>query len=176
LVTSNRHGVDEVRTLFDAIASGLDRADARARIWAARSALVACHTIVLSPRGTLEIDAEDELRALVRATMDRLTGHVQRASTLPAAPDWVGAIHRDTGHPHGHVVLAGGVPDPRGGATRPVVLYRREYAVMRAEAARAARVESDRGASRALVLRYYVDGRPTRDRERERGRERGIDR
>jgi len=71
-----------------------------------------------------------DMREWTRMVLDDL------ADTLGQQLHWVAVIHRNTDHPHAHVLLAGG--GERAGELRPVLLYKAQYAAVRASGDRSA--------------------------------------
>ncbi len=88
----------------------ISRADAYAQIDAHHRHSVAAHRLILSPSA----DAPpDDLRRMTREVMSRL--EATRGQTL----HWVATEHRNTSHPHVHVILSGsGEHDGRDRAVR----------------------------------------------------------
>jgi len=94
---------------------------ARAEILDHATEQVAFHRLILSP-GPDQLVAD--MREWTRMVLDDL------ADTLGQQLHWVAVIHRNTDHPHAHVLLAGG--GERAGELRPVLLYKAQYAAVRA--------------------------------------------
>ena len=125
---------------------------------AARGIQRACYRMVLSPEDARGLD----LRAVTRATLTQL--EVDCGGELPG---WIAAEHRNTAHPHTHVVLAARV-ELAPGQYRPIVITRRRLARMKV--AMLGEISRQRG-ERTLDLESKLQ---LLDRERlraERGRE-----
>jgi len=101
--------------------------EARAEILDHATNQVAFHRLILSP-GPDQLVAN--MREWTRMVLDDL------ADTLGQQLHWVAVIHRNTDHPHAHVLLAGG--GERAGELRPVLLYKAQYAAVRASGDRGA--------------------------------------
>jgi len=95
--------------------------EARAEILDHATEQVAFHRLILSPGPDQPVA---DMREWTRMVLDDL------ADTLGQQLHWVAVIHRNTDHPHAHVLLAGG--GERAGELRPVLLYKAQYAVVRA--------------------------------------------
>jgi hypothetical protein len=109
------------RQLFTAHAEGLARAEARALILEHASRRVAYHRLILSPGAPVS-----DLRHWTRLVLADLA-HFRRQDL-----HWVAAIHRNTEHPHIHLLLAGtGAPLSGGGQALPVLLRRDDLACLR---------------------------------------------
>lgn len=117
------------RQIFTAHTEGLARSDARALILEHASRRVAYHRLILSP-GVPVTDLQHWTR-LVLADLGRY-----RHQDL----HWVAVIHRNTAHPHCHLLLAGtGASLPGGGRPLPVFLRRDDLAYLREAGDRQAR-------------------------------------
>jgi len=117
----------EDRHFFGPERDGGSWREARTEITDHATEQVAFHRLILSP-GPDQLVAD--MREWTRMVLDDL------ADTLGQQLHWVAVIHRNTDHPHAHVLLAGG--GERAGELRPVLLYKAQYA--------AVRVSGDRGA------------------------------
>lgn len=89
------------------------------------------HRLLLSPSAE---ECPADLRALTARVLDRL------AREKGQALHWVAVEHRNTAHPHVHVVLCGG--GERDGQAAEVRLGRADYATLREEGAAHCRVET----------------------------------
>ncbi len=101
--------------------------EARAEILDHATEQVAFHRLILSPGPDQPVA---DMREWTRMVLDDL------ADTLGQQLHWVAVIHRNTDHPHAHVLLAGG--GERAGELRPVLLYKAQYAAVRASGDRGA--------------------------------------
>jgi len=117
----------EDRHFFGPERDGGSWREARAEIMDHATDQVAFHRLILSPGPDQPVA---DMPEWTRMVMDDL------ADTLGQQLHWVAVIHRNTDHPHAHVLLAGG--GERAGELRPVLLYKAQYAVVR--------VSGDRGA------------------------------
>ncbi len=112
---------DETRLLFTATDTGTSRADARALLWANRSVKSVCfHRLILSPSTGLGITTTEEAQAWTRTVMEELGRRLDRELT------WVGSVHRNTGRPHVHVLVAGEAAQPSTGGAGRVVRFGRD--------------------------------------------------
>jgi hypothetical protein len=110
------------RELFTARTEGLSRQEARALLMEHAGRRVAYHRLILSPGAQVE-----DLQRWTRLVMADLSRH------LGQELHWVAVAHRNTAHPHIHLLLAGtGERLPGGGRALPVFLATDEYAVLRA--------------------------------------------
>jgi hypothetical protein len=110
------------RRLFTARTEDLARHEARALLLEHADRRVAYHRLILSPGS-----AVDDLQRWTRLTMADLSRH------LGQELHWAAVAHRNTAHPHVHVLVAGtaeGLASESGRAL-PVLLRPEEYAVLR---------------------------------------------
>ncbi len=117
----------EDRHFFGPERDGGSWREARAEILDHATEQVAFHRLILSPGPDQPVA---DMREWTRMVLDDL------ADTLGQQLHWVAVIHRNTDHPHAHVLLAGG--GERAGELRPVLLYKAQYAVVRASGDRSA--------------------------------------
>jgi len=117
----------EDRHFFGPERDGGSWREARAEIMDHASEQVAFHRLILSPGPDQPVA---DMREWTRMVLDDL------ADTLGQQLHWVAVIHRNTDHPHAHVLLAGG--GERAGELRPVLLYKAQYAAVRASGDRSA--------------------------------------
>ena len=117
----------EDRHFFGPEQEGGSWREARAEILDHATNQVAFHRLILSPGPDQPVA---DMREWTRMVLDDL------ADTLGQQLHWVAVIHRNTDHPHAHVLLAGG--GERAGELRPVLLYKAQYAVVRASGDRSA--------------------------------------
>ncbi len=117
----------EDRHFFGPERDGGSWREARAEIMDHATEQVAFHRLILSPGPDQPVA---DMREWTRMVLDDL------ADTLGQQLHWVAVIHRNTDHPHAHVLLAGG--GERGGELRPVQLYKAQYATVRASGDRSA--------------------------------------
>jgi len=109
---------DEQRELFTPDETGTSRGEAREVLWASRSVKSVCfHRLILSPSTGLRITTTEEAQAWTRTIMDELGRRVDRKLT------WVGSVHRNTGRPHVHVLIAGEAAQPSKAGARRVVRF-----------------------------------------------------
>ncbi len=109
---------DEERELFTAGETGTARPAARKLLWKNRSAKSVCfHRLILSPSSGLRITTVEEAQAWTRCVMDKLGARLDRDLT------WVAAVHRNTGRPHVHVLVAGEAAQPSKAGARRVVRF-----------------------------------------------------
>jgi hypothetical protein len=110
------------RRLFTARTEGLSRNQARALLMEHIGRRAAYHRLILSPG----VPVEDEQR-WTRMVMADLSRH------LGQELHWVAVVHRNTGHPHVHLLLAGTCERLAGGHEQafPVLLYPEQYGVLR---------------------------------------------
>jgi hypothetical protein len=117
------------RRLFTDRADGLSRHEARALIAEHSDRRVAYHRLILSPG--LAVDDLQRWTRLVLADLSRHLGQEVR---------WVAVAHRNTAHPHVHVLIAGGgerlIED---GRSSQLILRPDAYAALRASGDRHAR-------------------------------------
>jgi len=144
----------EDRHFFGPEQDGGNWREARTEIMDHATEQVAFHRLILSPGPDQPVD---DLREWTRMVLDDL------ADTLGQQLHWVAVIHRNTDHPHAHVLLAGG--GERAGELRPVLLYKAQYAVVRASGDRGA--DHLRGLEReqATAVRHRI-GNEGRQAER----------
>lgn len=117
------------RRLFTARTDGISRDEARALLLEHAGKRVAYHRLILSPGAPVE-----DLQRWTRLVMADLSRH------LGQDLHWVAVAHRNTAHPHVHLLLAGtGERLPGGGRSLPVFLAADEYAVLRVAGDRHAR-------------------------------------
>jgi len=117
----------EDRHFFGPERDGGSWREARAEIMDHATEQVAFHRLILSPGPDQPVA---DMREWTRMVLDDLAD--TRGQTL----HWVAVVHRNTDHPHAHVLLAGG--GEHAGELRPVLLYRAQYAVVRAAGDRSA--------------------------------------
>jgi len=117
----------EDRHFFGPEREGGSWREARAEIMDHATEQVAFHRLILSPGPDQPVA---DMREWTRMVLDDL------ADALGQQLHWVAVIHRNTDHPHAHVLLAGG--GERAGELRPVLLYKAQYAVVRASGDRSA--------------------------------------
>ncbi len=117
----------EDRHFFGPERDGGSWREARAEILDHATEQVAFHRLILSPGPDQPVA---DMREWTRMVLDDL------ADTLGQQLHWVAVIHRNTDHPHAHVLLAGG--GERAGEIRPVLLYKAQYAAVRASGDRSA--------------------------------------
>jgi len=117
----------EDRHFFGPERDGGSWREARTEIMDHATEQVAFHRLILSPGPDQPVA---DMREWTRMVLDDL------ADTLGQQLHWVAVIHRNTDHPHAHVLLAGG--GERAGELRPVLLYKAQYAVVRASGDRSA--------------------------------------
>jgi len=117
----------EDRHFFGPERDGGSWREARAELLDHATEQVAFHRLILSPGPDQPVA---DLREWTRMVLDDL------ADTLGQQLHWVAVIHRNTDHPHAHVLLAGG--GERAGELRPVLLYKAQYAAVRASGDRSA--------------------------------------
>ncbi len=117
----------EDRHFFGPERDGGSWREARAEILDHATEQVAFHRLILSPGPDQPVA---DMREWTRMVLDDL------ADTLGQQLHWVAVIHRNTDHPHAHVLLAGG--GERAGELRPVLLYKAQYAAVRASGDRSA--------------------------------------
>lgn len=135
------------RALFAARAEGLSREAARALLLEHPGQRAAYHRLILSPGVPVA-----DLRRWTRRTMADLSQH------LGQDLHWVAVIHRNTGHPHVHLLLAGaGRRHIDDGRSPNVLLRRAEYALLRAAGDRHARDLAQDGRTRADAVHAELD-------------------
>jgi len=118
----------EERVLFDAHGEVADRAAARALLAAAIGPMVAFHRLILSPGRRRGLVRLIDLQTCTRLVLMDL-GHELGQQLV-----WVAAVHRNTGEPHVHVLLAGAAVRtqwPREGTVVGVTLLPPHYALLR---------------------------------------------
>ena len=144
----------EDRHFFGPEREGGSWREARAEILDHATEQVAFHRLILSHGPDQPVA---DMREWTRMVLDDL------ADTLGQQLHWVAVIHRNTDHPHAHVLLAGG--GERAGVLRPVLLYKAQYAVVRASGDRSA--DHLRGLEReqATAVRHRI-GHEERQAER----------
>jgi hypothetical protein len=109
------------RQLFTARTDGISREEAQALLLEHAGRQVAYHRLILSPGAQVE-----DLQRWARLVMADLSRH------LGQHLHWVAVAHRNTMHPHVHLLLAAtGEHLPGGGRAFPVFLATDEYAVLR---------------------------------------------
>jgi hypothetical protein len=149
------------RRLFTARDAGITQTEALALLLARAGRRVAYHRLILSPGRPVE-DLEHWTRLVLADLGRHLDQHLQ----------WVAAVHRNTDHPHVHVLLAG-MGERRGeGRAVPVILRPEEYALLRDAGDRHSRelTRADRALDAAIeeeLLRAVADLLPPIDHERE---------
>jgi hypothetical protein len=140
LLHSDRHGLNEPRTLFDRRTDGLELADVRARLMAQRGERAAFHRLTLSLHPSLDLVSEPDVQRWTRAVL--ASGSAWLGAT---GAEWVAATHRDTGVLHVHAVLAGGDAAGRDLVLRPPFFAQVRAAgmqeVQRIQAERATRLQ-----------------------------------
>jgi len=117
----------EDRHFFGPERDGGSWCEARMEILDHATEQVAFHRLILSPGPDQPVA---DMREWTRMVLDDL------ADTLGQQLHWVAVIHCNTDHPHAHVLLAGG--GERAGVLRPVLLYKAQYAAVRASGDRSA--------------------------------------
>jgi len=117
----------EDRHFFGPERDGGSWREARAEILDHATEQVAFHRLILSPGPDQPVA---DIREWTRMVLDDL------ADTLGQQLHWVAVVHRNTDHPHAHVLVAGG--GERAGVLRPVLLYKAQYAAVRASGDRSA--------------------------------------
>jgi len=117
----------EDRHFFGPERDGGSWCEARVEIMDHATERVAFHRLILSPGPDQPVA---DMREWTRMVLDDL------ADALGQQLHWVAVIHRNTDHPHAHVLLAGG--GERAGELRPVLLYKAQYATVRASGDRSA--------------------------------------
>jgi len=144
----------EDRHFFGPERDGGSWREARVEIMDHATNQVAFHRLILSPGPDQPVA---DMREWTRMVLDDL------ADTLGQQLHWVAVIHRNTDHPHAHVLLAGG--GERAGELRPVLLYKAQYAAVRASGDRSA--DHLRGLEReqATAVRHRI-GHEERQAER----------
>jgi len=109
---------DENRDLFTAGETGTSRPEARKMMWTSRSVKSACfHRLILSPSTGLRITTVEEAQAWTRCVIEDVGRRLDRDLT------WVGAVHRNTGRTHVHVLVAGEAAIPSKPGARRVVRF-----------------------------------------------------
>jgi hypothetical protein len=110
------------RRLFTARTEGLSRQEARALLLEHAGRRVAYHRLILSPGAPVE-----DPQRWARLVMGDLSRH------LGQDLHWVAVAHRNTAHPHVHLLLAGTAEHLTGVAGRalPVLLRLQDYGVLR---------------------------------------------
>ena len=117
----------EDRHFFEPEREGGSWREAREEIMEHATDRVAFHRLILSPGPDQPVA---DMREWTRMVMDDLS------DTLGQQLHWVAVIHRNTDHPHAHVLIAGG--GERDGELRPGLLYKGQYAMVRASGDRGA--------------------------------------
>ncbi len=118
----------EERTLFDAYGEVADRATARALLMAAIGPKVVFHRLILAPGRRGGLVRLIDLQTCTRLVLMDL-GHALGQRLV-----WVAAVHRNTGEPHVHVLLAGAAERtqwPHNGKVMGVTLLPPHYALLR---------------------------------------------
>jgi hypothetical protein len=141
----DEHAVD--RRLFTAHTDGLSRQEAQARLIEHTGRRVAYHRLILSPDGPVA-----DLSRWTRLVLTDLAR--RRGQELY----WVAVAHRNTAHPHVHV-LVGGTGTRRRGLARPADLILRpdDYALLRAAGDRHGREAARAERSLEEVIRAELD-------------------
>jgi len=134
----------EDRRFFGAAREGGSWETARAVIMDHATDRVAFHRLILSPGQDVA-----DLREWTRMVMEEL------ADRLGQELHWVGVIHRNTAHPHAHVLLSGG--GEREGVLAPVVLRREHYQFVREAGDRGAEHLRGLGREQATAIHQAVE-------------------
>jgi len=109
------------RILFTSRTEGLSRQEARALILEHAGRRVAYHRLILSPGESVE-----DMRRWTRLVLADLSRHLHQDL------HWVAVVHRNTAHPHVHVLVAGRGERLSGeGRAAAVLLRPDEYEVLR---------------------------------------------
>jgi len=132
----------EDRHFFGPEREGGSWREARAEIMDHATDQVAFHRLILSPGPDQPVA---DMREWTRMVLDDL------ADTLGQQLHWVAVIHRNTDHPHAHVLVAGG--GEHAGELRPVLLYKAQYAAVRVSGDRSA--DHLRGLERERATAVY---------------------
>jgi hypothetical protein len=142
----------EDRRFFGAVGEGGSWEAARQIIMDHATSRVAYHRLILSPGQEVA-----DMQEWTRMVMDDL------ADQLDQELHWVAVVHRNTEHPHVHILIAGG--GERDGELRPVVLRREHYTLLRASGDRGAAHLRELGRERVTGLRRLMS-REERQAER----------
>jgi len=116
------------RTIFDAHGEVAGQTAARALLMAAMGPRVAFHRLILSPGQRRGLVRPLDLQTCTRLVLMDL-GHALGQQLV-----WVAAVHRNTGEPHVHVLLAGAATRthwPHEGKVLGVTLKPPHYALLR---------------------------------------------
>lgn len=133
---------ERARRLFTAHSEGLTRAEARALILEHAGRRVAYHRLILSPGLPVQ-----DLQRWTRLVIADLSAHLNQEL------HWVAVVHRNTAHPHVHLLLAGEGERLIDDGRAPHILLRAdEYAVLRESGERRARelAREERGPEEAV--------------------------
>jgi hypothetical protein len=130
----------EDRRFFGAVGEGGSWAAARQIIMEHATARVAYHRLILSPGQEV-----GDMQEWTHMVMDDL------ADRLGQELHWVAVVHRNTEHPHVHILIAGG--GERDEELYPVVLRREHYTLLRASGDRGAAHLRELGQDRVTGLR-----------------------
>jgi len=137
--TGERH---ELRHLFGPEGDVASLAEARAQLAGAIGPRVAFHRFILSPGPRFGLLSVADLEQWTRLVLADLRQDLGQELV------WVAAVHRNTDHPHVHVLLAGAAVRtrwPHKGAAAGVHLFRGHYAYLKARGdARAHEMSEDR--------------------------------
>ncbi len=144
----------EDRHFFGPERDGGSWREARAEILEHATEQVAFHRLILSPGPDQPVA---DLREWTRMVLDDLSDQ------LGQQLHWVAVVHGNTDHPHAHVLLAGG--GERDGELRPVLLYRAQYAAVRASGDRGAAHLRSLERKQAMAVRQRI-GHEERQAER----------
>lgn len=142
----------EDRRFFGAVGEGGGWEVARQIIMDHATSRVAYHRLILSP-GQEVGDMQEWTRMVMDDLSDRLDQELH----------WIAVVHRNTEHPHVHILIAGG--GERDGVLHPVVLRREHYTLLRASGDRGAAYLRELGRERVTGLRRLM-GREERQAER----------
>jgi len=134
----------EDRRFFGAAREGGSWETARAVIMDHATDRVAFHRLILSPGQDVA-----DLREWTRMVMEEL------ADRLGQELHWVAVVHRNTAHPHAHMLLAGG--GERDGVLQPVVLRREHYQFVREAGDRGAEHLRGLGREQATAIHQAVE-------------------
>jgi len=127
--TGERH---EERTIFGPEGDVADQAEARAQLAAAIGPRVVFHRLILAPGPRYKLQRVADLQHWTRLVLADLGRELGQRLT------WVAAVHRNTDHPHVHVLLAGAAERARwpcNGQTAGVHLFRGHYTFLSERAA-----------------------------------------
>lgn len=121
----------EERAIFGPEGDVADQAEARAQLAAAIGPRVVFHRLILAPGPRYELERVADLQHWTRLVLADLGRELGLHLT------WVAAVHRNTDHPHVHVLVAGAAVRaqwPRKGQLAGVHLFRGHYTFLSARA------------------------------------------